>query len=174
MSEQDYQQVDSIISNEELELDNELDNTDDVEALREQIEKDRVAKQQILARAKKAEAELKQFKEKPVEKVTENQTINNNLTADEIDARVLRLQGMSEGTLETLKKVATATGKSIIDAQQDEIFIAIKEKAEREQREANAKLGTSKGSGSVKKTKDFNSQGLSDTEHKELWRASQR
>jgi len=172
MSEIDEQVLAATNANEELELEMELDNTDDVDTLKEEIEKKNNFARQALARAKKAEAELKALKS--TEKAPENQTINNQtLSPDDIDARVLRLQGMSEETLTVLKKVAQATGKSIIDAQQDEIFIALKEKAEREIRESNAKLGTSKGSGAVKKEKTFNTPGLSDADHRAMWKEAQ-
>lgn len=76
---------------------------------------------------------------------------------------------MSDTLLETLKKVAKATGKSILDTQNDEIFIAMKEKAEANEKSAKASVGASRGSGKVTKGKDFSTPGLTPEEHKELW-----
>lgn len=57
---QDAEQLEAIIPDEELELDLSLDDTEDVEALKAQIEKDARIKRQLLARAKKAEFEKKE------------------------------------------------------------------------------------------------------------------
>lgn len=175
MSEQDTEQLDATNPNEELELETELDDTEDVEALKEELEREREARRQLTARAKKTEAELRSLRvsqPKKAEDTSSTQLKNTNsaLTEDDIDARVLRLQGMSEELLTKLKTVAKATGKTMIDAQSDDIFIAIKEKMENEAKAEKAKLGTSKNSGTVKKGKDFSSPGLTDEEHKALWR----
>lgn len=175
MSEQDTEQLDATNPNEELELDTELDDTEDVEALKEELEREREARRQLTARAKKTEAELKSLKgsqSSEVDKASSTQftKTNNALTEDEIDARVLRLQGMSEELLGKLKSVAKATGKSMIEAQSDEVFLIMKEKMEAEAKSEKAKLGASKGSGTVKKVKDFNTPNLSDEEHRALWR----
>lgn len=175
MSEQDLEQLDATNPNEELELEPELDDTEDVEALKEQLEREREARRQLTARAKKTEAELRNLRDsQPKETKTPESTqltkTNNALTEDEIDARVLRLQGMSEELLNKLKSVAKATGKSMIEAQSDEVFVIMKEKMEAEAKSEKAKLGASKGSGSVKKGKDLSTPGLTDAEHKALWR----
>ena len=126
---------------------------------------------QVFARAKKAEAELKELKKTPAEAP---QTTNNNpLTPDEIDARVLRLQGMDTDVLEALKKVAKINGTSLIEAQTDSVFVAMKSKIEAEKVSEQAKLGASKGSGTQRKQKTFNTQGLTDAEHKDMWRQAQ-
>lgn len=175
MSEQDTEQLEAITPDDEQDVEENLDDTEDVEALKEQLEREREARRQLTARAKKTEAELKSLKVSQAPKTesqspTQLKNTNNALTEDDIDARVLRLQGMSEEMLTKLKTVAKATGKTLIEAQSDDIFIAIKEKVEAEEKAAKAKLGASKGSGTVKKGKDFSSPGLSDEEHKALWR----
>jgi hypothetical protein len=50
------------------------------------------------------------------------------------------------------------------------MFVAIKEKYEQEQRDKEAALGASKGSGAGKPKKDLSTPGLSAEEHKKLWR----
>jgi hypothetical protein len=169
MSETDTTVAETIIPDEVLELEEELEDTEDVEALKENLEKERTAKQQILARAKKAEADLKALKAASQTTATQT-TTSNALTADEIDMRVLKAQGMSDELIGQLSKVAKVTGKSLFDAQSDEIFIAMKTKHEAEEKAEKAKLGVSRGSGSAKKEKEINTPGLSEADHKELWR----
>lgn len=167
MSEKDASQQEDTNLDEELELDTELEDTEDVETLKENLSKERIAKAQILARAKKAEAALKA--KKPAE-ATQTTTNENALTADDIDIRVLKLQGMSDDVLEMLKKVAKVNGQTLIDAQKDGLFISMKEKYDAEKKSEKASLGASHGSGSARKGKDFKTAGLSDEDHKEMWK----
>ncbi len=173
MSEQDLEQLEATISNEELELENDLEDVEDIEQVKEETEKAKQFARQALARAKKAEAELKELRksDKPVEAP---QTTNNNpLTPDDIDARVLRLQGMPDDVVEALKKVAKINGTTLMEAQTDKVFMTMKAQMEADKTAEQAKLGASKGSGTSRKTKTFNSSGLSDAEHKEMWRQEQ-
>ena len=165
MSDEDKKVLEATSSNEEENLEEEIENdTEDVDALKSQVEKDKVAKQQILARAKKAEAELKALKEqKP------DATLNTNLTTEDIETSILKAQKVSDDEITYLKKLAKVNGTSIIDAQSDEIYIGWKAKREAEEKSEKAKLGTSKGSGSAKKEKDINTSNLSEAEHKALW-----
>lgn len=173
MSIQDEPVVEATISDEELELELDLDDTEDVEALKAKIaEKDTFARQAV-ARAKKAEADLKALKASgTTAPATQTALITNNnaLTADEIDKRVLKAGGMSDEVLEHLTKVAQVTGKSLFDAQNDDLFVAMKTRHEDALKAEKAKLGVSRGSGSAKKEKTLNTPGLSDAEHKDLWR----
>lgn len=176
MSDKDNEQLEATTPDEELELEDNLDDTEDVEALKEKLEKANTFARQSLARAKKAEAALK---DKPVqansETVAKPTQVNNSntLTPDDIDARVLRLQGMPEPILEALKKVAKINGQTLMEAQSDEVFVAMKAKIEEQDKSEKAKLGASRGTGSVKKAKTFNTSGLSDAEHKEMWLQAQ-
>ncbi len=122
---------------------------------------------QVLARAKKAEAALK-TQPKPPQTITQNA-----LSQDDIDTRILKSQGMTDVHLDSLKKVAKINNTSLIEAQSDPIFQAIKEKEEREAKAQKAKLPASRGSASVKKEVNISSPGLTDAQHKELWRESQ-
>ena len=77
---------------------------------------------------------------------------------------------MSDELLGELKAVAQARGiKSLIKAQTDPIFVAVKEKFEKDQKAKDASLPASRGSGSAKVKKDFNTPGLTREEHKELF-----
>lgn len=170
MSEKDPQ-ADSIISDEELELEHEQDDTEDVDALKEQLEKAREAQRQILARAKKAEAQLK---ERPSQ---DNQTVEQKptqtisaLTAEDVEVKILKTQKVSDTEIAFLKKIAAINDTSLIEAMDDPIFITLKEKREAEEKSEKARLGASRGSGSIRKEKTTNTVGLSKDEHKELWR----
>lgn len=115
------------------------------------------------ARAKKAEALIIKNKKAPVaEKPTEQATPSN------VEEIVLQANGMSDELLVQLKKVAAINGTSLIKAQNDPIFVAVKEKFEREAKQENASLGASKGAGSVKAQKTFATPGLSAEEHKKM------
>ena len=119
---------------------------------------------QVLARAKTAEAKLKAV---PPQNITNK---INSLSAEEVDVKILQSQGYSDELIADLKAVAKARGKSILASTQDSIFLAIKNEKEAEVKAQKAKLGASKGSGQVKKEKEFNSTGLSEDEHRELWK----
>jgi hypothetical protein len=149
MSEQDEEVLETTSSNGEENSDQEIDNdTDDVEALREALEREKIAKQQILARAKKAEALLKENKEKP--------SLNNNvLTSDDVETKILKAQGLPDDEINYLKKLAKLNDTSIIEAQSDEIFKSFKANKEAQEKSEKAKLGASRGSGTVKKEKTF-------------------
>lgn len=173
MSDQDNRELESTNLDEELELEHNQDDTEDVEELKLKLEEAREANRKINARAKKAEEQLKQQASQPVASETPKPTqLNSTLTANDIDTRVLKATGMSDEMLEQLTKVATVTGKSLFEAQSDEIFIALKEKKDAETRAEKARLGASRGSGSVRKEKSLNTPGLTAAEHKELWRNS--
>ncbi len=167
MSEQD-QVLDATNSNEEQELELTLEDIpDDVETLKAQIaEKDTFARQAI-ARAKKAEAELKSLKVKP--EASQN-LASKPVSQEVIEETVLKAQGETQEMIDQLKKIAQVTGKSIFEARQDPYYLAIKKAQEDEVKSSQAKLGASKGSGSKKAEKTFNTPGLTAEEHKALWR----
>lgn len=124
---------------------------------------------QTLARAKKAEADLKALKAKETTAVNITNK-QNSLSEEEVETKILKSQGMSEELISELKAVAKARGKSILDSVSDPIFVAIKNEKDATSKAQKAKLGASKGSGSVRKEKGFNTPGLTDEEHKQLWK----
>jgi hypothetical protein len=169
MSENDNEVLEATNSNEEQELEINLDDNDDVEALRTQItEKDNFAKQAI-ARAKKAEAELKALKgSKPAE--ANQNTQNSPASLETIEETILKAQGESQEMIDQLKKIAQVTGKTLIDARQDPYYLSLKKAQEDEVKSAKAKLPASRGSGKAKQEKSFSTPGLSEAEFKELWK----
>lgn len=132
----------------------------------EEVVSDTVPKSQfnqVVARAKKAETELKKLKSaKPLETITQP-----TLSEDVVDSRILKSQGMSDELLSELKTIAKLRGKTIMECQEDPIFLAVKEAAKK------VKLPAARGSAPVKKSKDFNTTNLSEAEHKAMWREQQ-
>jgi len=172
MSDELNQDADTITSEEELDLDLNLDDSEDVETLKDALAKKDAFARQVVARAKKAEAELKALKNTPAPQ-KEIITNNNPVNQDVIEETILRSQGLSDELLGELKALAKVRGTSLLATQADPIFVKMKEVKEEEAKAEKAKLSASRGSGQTKKTKDFGSQGLSDEEHKALWREKQ-
>lgn len=142
----------------------DVEETEDIEALKVKLAEAEEAKRQITARAKAAEAKLK---EKPAP-----QPITNALSKDDTELLILASQGLNDPELiGELKALAKIRGKSLIETQTDPIFIAMKAAREETAKVEKAKLGASKGSGGIRRGKDLNTPGLSDAEHRELWKA---
>jgi hypothetical protein len=146
---QDEEQVDTVEVVEEDEA------SDSIET-----EEDALAKAQAEA-AKYRRLFEKTQKAKPVQTQTQATPLN-------VEETVLLATGMEESLLETLKKVAAVNGTTLIKAQNDPIFVAVKEKFVREKKSSNACLGASRGSGQAKVRKDVSSPGLSREEHMKL------
>lgn len=164
-------ELSTINDNEELELESNLDDTEDVEALKEQLSQAREAQRQILARAKNAEAKVKSMSSQTTQYTEQKPTqINNALTAEDVEVKILKTQKVSDDEIAYLKKIAAINGTSLIDAMDDPIFTGFKEKREAEEKSEKARLGASRGSGSVRKEKSTTTVGLSAEEHKDLWR----
>lgn len=123
---------------------------------------------QVLARAKKAEAELKKTKSAPTKTAD---TTSAPLSEDVVDSRILKSQGMADELLSELKTIAKLRGKTMMECTEDPIFLALKENHEKEAKKV--KLPAGRGSAPVKKAKDFSAKGLTPEEHKALWREAQ-
>jgi hypothetical protein len=133
----------------------------------EEVQEETVPKSQfnqVLARAKKAEDALK--KAKPAENITKS----NSVSSEEVEVKILKVQGMSDDLINELRAVAVARGKGMIDSLNDPIFVAIKNEKEQQIKAQKARLGASKGSAPVKKEKVINTPFISDDEHKQLWK----
>lgn len=168
MPEQDIEQQEAIIPDENLELEPEQDNTEDVETLKARLAEKEAFARQAIARAKKAEAEAKALKEKP----QAPQDINNT-SSDDVDVKILKVQGIPQDEIDYLQKIARVNGTNVIEARNDELFKAYLVKKEADAKAQKARLGASRGSGTVKKEKGFNTPGLSKEEHRALWRESE-
>ena len=166
MSEQD-QDIVTTTTNDEPDIEISLDDTEDVEVLRETVQKEQEAKRQILARAKKAEAELKALKEKP-------QQPTQALSVEDIQTEILKSKGIDSELLAEMKTLAKLRNKSVLEIENDPIFVAMKEEKEKKAKEEKSKLGSPRGSATVKPKKDFNTPGLTEEEHREMFRNSIR
>lgn len=171
MSQEDTELLDTT-NLDENELDNIEDNdTEDVDALKEQLEAERQARLQLTARAKKAEAELKEAK-KSSQKPTQNS--NNSLTPEDIRIEVLKSQGTPQDEIDELKAIAQLKGITVLEARDTSYFKAYKSEKEERERSEKAKLGVSSRSGQQKSSqKTLNTSGLSEKDHKELWLQNQ-
>jgi hypothetical protein len=145
-------------SDEQGATDGEQENT---EALKETLAKLEEEKRHLLARAKKAEAQTKGKRT--------DLTTPDVPSSESVDERILKANGMPDELVKELKRVARFSETDLISAQKDPMFLAIKEKFEKEQRDKEASLGASKGSGAGKPRKDFTTPDLTAEDHKKLW-----
>ncbi len=129
------------------------------------VEKVQATNKKLFERAKKAEAEVKLLKSKTAPAQASSSV--------DIDERIIKSQGMSDELLKQLRKVAQVTGVSLIEAQTDSLFVAMKDKFDKEQKQKKAALGASRGSGSPAPRKDFKTKGLTADEHKAMVKSLQ-
>lgn len=176
MSDKDTDVV-VINTNDEPEIDLELDGTEDAEALKVKLEEATKKLEQfpnIIARAKKAEAELKELKGAPAPKADATQNTNNNsLTEESVDVKILVSQGVDQESIEMLKKLAKVNGTSVLAAKEDPIYATYLVNKEAQSKSEKARLGASKGSGGGRVEKSSTTPNLSEADHKEIWRKSQ-
>lgn len=168
MSQEDIKPEGEGINPTEVDVDEtettEETSTQDTEALQKELETLRKSNAQLKAYAKKLKGKTERSDlDTPEAPVSEN-----------VDERILKSQGMPDELLTQLKKVARFNEVDLISAQADPMFVAIREKYEQEQRDKEASLGASKGSGGVKPQKSFSTSGLSQEEHKEMWKKAQK
>lgn len=108
-----------------------------------ELERERQAKAQILARAKKAEAELKELKKAPAEP----HISNDPQLSDELK---LIARGLSDEEIEKAKVIAKGNGINLQEAIKDELFLSYQKDLKEKKKREDAKLGASKGSGESK------------------------
>jgi hypothetical protein len=138
------------------------DNEQDVETLKAELEKERNARQQLTARAKKAEEQLKALKPRVEQEAPKHDY-------PDVDERILRANGMPDDLLKELKVIAEARKVSLIDAQNDSLFKLVKENYEKELKVKEASVGVSRGSGNAQSKKTPSTPGLSREEHKKFF-----
>lgn len=80
----------------------------------------------------------------------------------------LRVNGMPEALVSELKVIAKVRGVDLISAQTDPIFVAVKDKFEKDRKRKDASLPASRGAGAQKPQKSVSSPNLSRDEHKEM------
>lgn len=146
---QDEEQVDTV-------------EVEEVEGSAETIETEEDALAKAQAEAAKYRRLFEKSQKKPAEQTKPQATPAN------VEEVVLLANGMDESLMEQLKKVAAVNGTSLLKAQNDPIFVAVKEKFEREKKSSSASLGASRGSGGAKVQKSLSTPGLSREEHMRL------
>lgn len=131
---------------------------DTIETPEIDVEQLQATNKKLYERAKKAEADLKTLRgTKPAEA-----SVSPQLNVEET---VLLANGMPEELLGELKVVAQVRKLTLIKAQTDPIFIAVKEKFEKDKKRESASLGASRGSSSARAVKTANTPGLTREEH---------
>jgi hypothetical protein len=81
---------------------------------------------------------------------------------------ILQDKGVPDELIDELKLRAPKYGGSLIKAQNDPNFIAVKERYEKDKKSENASLPASRGSSAVRVQKTFTTPGLSRDEHKKM------
>ena len=87
-----------------------------------------------------------------------------------VEEKVLKSMGMDDESLAYLKKIAALNGQTLGEAQKDNVFLNWKAVREQAQKVKEAQVGASKGSGSRSQQPTFTTQGLSQEQHKEMWK----
>ncbi len=165
--ENDTETLDS--TNETVEETVETPSTETTEETPEvDVEQLQATNKKLFERAKKAEADLKILRSGGTVQ-TQPKVSPQPSNVEEV---VLLANGMDESLLGELKAVAKARGiTSLIKAQNDPIFVAVKEKFEKDARTKQASVGASRGSGGVKVQKNALTPGLTREEHMALAKA---
>ena len=115
----------------------------------------------------KAEAEAAKWR-RLFEKKSKVETATAPVAAPNVEETVLLANGMSEELLTELKAVAQVRKTSLIKAQNDPIFVAIKEKYEKDAQTKQASLPASRGAGATRVQKTFTTPGLTREEHRRM------
>jgi hypothetical protein len=131
------------------------------------VEQLQATNRKLYERAKKAEADLKVLRDSKVAPVGKSAS-----SQPSVEETVLLAQGMPEELVNELKVVAQVRKVSLIKAQNDPIFVAVKDKFEKDLKKKDASLPASRGSGSVKPKKTFTTPGLTRDEHKQMFQES--
>lgn len=148
--------ADAIMSDEELELELELEDTEDIEALKSALAKEKLIKKQLLARAKKAEAGNK----KPQ---IINKTQEKGFTIDD-ETLDLRLDGY---TREEVEFIARNGGRKELDNPNSLVAVALNTKREQKRAEDMASK-TEETSGLSEFEKKYTPEMMANMSAKEL------
>lgn len=161
-------------TNDELQVEQEtaeVEETTTEETTEETQEEDTV----VISKEKFKAMQKKAIAYDASKKTPQKETITNNNVLSEIEseAKILKLaKDMDDDTISQLKKIALVNNQSLADAQKDPLFIAWQEKKESDIKAEKARLGASKGSSSTKASVGFSNPGLSEEDHKKLWKES--
>ncbi len=167
--ENEYEDFDSTTEAEETVQPEEINEEETLETEPEiDVAQLQATNKKLFERAKKAEAALKLASQaKPTAQTPK-------ASPNDIEETVLLANGMDEELLGQLKKVAQVQSLSLIKAQADPIFVAIKDKFEKDKKQSQASMGASRGSGQVKARPTFKTPGLTEAQHREMVEALNR
>ena len=133
--------TDTSVEVEEATESNDNSEQEDTVDLAEELEKQRKANLDILARTRKAEAEVKRLKSEQANSPITNQ---DPQLSDELK---LIARGLSDEEIDKAKVIAKGLGVSLPDAIKDPLFTSYQATLKEQERKEKAKLGASKGSG---------------------------
>lgn len=135
---------------------------EDTEALQEKLDQTEKAKSQILARAKKAEDELKKLKESK----TESHITNPDPYFEE---RIeLLATGIPRKVLDEAQSIAKGKGITLTKAMEEPIVQTFQADLKEKERKEKAKLGASKGSGESQ-NESLVTEGMSREDHQKAF-----
>jgi phage terminase large subunit len=137
----------------------------------EVVEETETETQEETPEAKRAKAQAEAAKYRRLLEKEQSKPKGTPQAFANVEETVLLANGMPEELMEELKAVAAVRKVSLLKAQADPIFVAVKEKFEKDLKQASASLPASRGSGVVKAQKTFNTPGLSREEHMALAKA---
>ena len=149
----------------------ELTQTNDESAEGVETQVEEQSEQTVEDRLAKAEADAAKFRrlfeksQKTNQPVVEKKAVTPNAPLVDVDERILKANGMPDELLSELRVIAALRGVSVIDAQNDHLFVATKEKFDKDSKSKAASMGASRGSGQIKVQKTFTSPGLTREEH---------
>lgn len=160
---EDIKDVDTTTQKEE-EIDEkeffETEPTEDVETLKEQLAKTTAANKRLFARLQKEKEEKANIKT--------NQDTTTGITKDEV---VLIAQGMKLEHLDHLKLIQKGMGGTLKEAYDSPLFQSLVAQEKAEEKRIKAQLPASEG-GSGKLAEEFK-PGMTEAEHRELWKKHQ-
>ena len=145
---QEFENIDSINNENEEVTFEETTPEVDVEKLKETNSK-------LYTRTKNAENELKEARMR-LKELESKASINNKsfVSKEDLDLAIIKnSKGYDDETIEQLQVISKGKGISLIQAQEDSLFKLLLEKKEREVKETQAKLGSSKGASSTQSQK---------------------
>lgn len=160
MQEENEYPQEEVVVEEEVTTTEEAEDSNDETVTLTKSEYSKLKRQAIAYKANKSE--------KP--EVKETPATTNSLSEQDIEAKILRAKGVDNQLIEEMKALAAVRQKSLLEMENDPIIIAMKEAKEAEAKAKAARLGASRGSTTVKATKSTTTPGLSDEDHKAMWR----
>jgi len=153
--------------------DDSAENSSPVDELADRVSKlEDYAKNQK-TRAEKAEAKLKATA-KEIQDSDKSELSNQGSDSLSREEAVLIAKGHTLEEIEKIKSLAALDGVSVLEASENELFTAWKEKQDKQREAAEAQMGASKGSGRRKPKKSFTTPGLTPEEHKKLFEEKMR